>query len=172
MVQHNHCTPVGARREAIRPPAFTQFCARCKMRHDLATGPARYPEHGEDYDTWVSGGEEVLTQLTLGGAREQQLRGLSAGRQQLQAARQALPKRHSSTRIDRRAIGWGPGSGWENVIGQSLADAGAGREGRGPARGGESNSVTRMQMSSSGGGAGAGLDSTALPAHSSGAAAG
>ena len=114
--------------------SFTQFCARCKMRHDFSDQiQVRYQHtNGEDYDTWVSG-EEVLGRLRSA-AREQQLRGLSKlDRQQLQAARDRLPE-EAQQYADRQARDWlgDQVEGWlgENVIGQSLADAVRGREGR------------------------------------------
>lgn len=107
--------------------AFSQFCARCKMRHDFGDMiQVRYHHpDGQTFDTWVSG-EEVVQRLRSAAA-EERLRGLSQlDWQQIKGTSQQLPQKGREKAEeelrDRLASGVEDLLG-QNVFGSSLADA-------------------------------------------------
>jgi hypothetical protein len=111
--------------------AFSQFCARCKMRHDFSDMiQVRYHHpDGQRFDTWVSG-EEVLQRLRSAAA-EQRLKGLSRlDWQQIREAGKGLPqagREKAEDEVRRRLAGGVEDLLGDNLIGSSLADAVRGR---------------------------------------------
>lgn len=113
---------------------FTQFVARCKMRHDFGDRIQVRYQHtdGETYDTWVSG-EEVARRLRSADA-EQRLEGLSRlSWDDLREAGEELPEvgkdqlhQHLQERLGDKVedfLG-------DSLLGESLADAVRGKGAR------------------------------------------
>lgn len=110
---------------------FTQFAARCKMRHDFADRIQVRYQHadGETYDTWVSG-EEVIQRLHSADA-EQRLRGMSRlNWDDLREVGEELPeagKRGLRDHLHKRLADEVEDFLGDSLLGESLADAVHGR---------------------------------------------
>lgn len=116
---------------------FTQFAARCKMRHDFADRiQVRYRHtNGEDYDTWVSG-EEVMQRMRSEAAEERLRRLTRLNWEELHSLGKELPeqgKRRLSDELRGRFADSVEDFLGDSVIGSSLADAARGRGSEGKA---------------------------------------